>query len=292
MILFIFLIGLSVGSFINVLESRLYKGEEVFKKPSHCDFCGKKLRWSDMVPVLSWIFYGGKSRCCGRRLSWQYPIVEFATGVGFVVIYLRDNIASLFHCFIAGNGFGHCTPPFFLAMEQPARIATQSVAGGWSNGTMISLVFYFFIFVLSFAIFLQDLKYQAIHTRLLQSLIAITLIFNLFRAWIPAFAGMTGEGVIFNFIEMMNFLPAILSALPFFLLYKLSKEKWLGEGDVWIAFWMGLFLGIKVFWALYFGIIIGGVVSLFVLLLHLKKMRDTISLGPFLLLGTLISLFL
>lgn len=94
-------------------------------------------------------------------------------------------------------------------------------------------------------------------------------------------------------LQLINIFVGFLSSLPFYLLYKLSHEKWLGEGDVWLAAWMGLFLGFpKVFWAMYFGLILGGVVSLFIVLLKLKKMRDTISLGPFLLMGTAISLFI
>lgn len=271
-LLFIFLIGICVGSFINVLESRLYKEEDIFKKPSHCDFCGKKLRWIDMFPVVSWIIYGGKSRCCRRRLSWQYPIVELVTGVGFVVIFWIGSTQIFYNN---------------LTIQQ------------FSN-----LIFLFVIFILCFAIFIQDLKYQAIHGGLLKALVFITFIFTLYQF---LFYGRKFEilnskletnsnfqilNSILNSKFLQNIITAFISALPFYVLFKLSHEKWLGEGDVWISFWMGLFLGIKVFWAIYFGVILGGFVSLIVLLLHLKKMRDTISLGPFLLLGVLISLFL
>jgi leader peptidase (prepilin peptidase)/N-methyltransferase len=173
----------------------------------------------------------------------------------------------------------------------------------------ILFICYAIIFTLGSTIFLQDIKYQAIHERLLQLLIAITLIFNFFHV-IPApqqSAGLTPAGILFPFINIkipafagmtyviygMNLHIAFLSALPFYILFKLSREKWLGEGDVWLAAWMGLFLGFpRIFWAIYVGLILGGLVSLIVILLKLKKMRDTISLGPFLLIGTLISLFI
>jgi leader peptidase (prepilin peptidase) / N-methyltransferase len=226
------------------------------------------LKWFDLVPVLSWIFYGGKSRCCKRKLSMQYPIVEFVTGAGFLLI--TNYELRITNNFFLNN----------LTIEQFSH-----------------LFFYFFIFVLFFTIFLQDLKYQAIHTRLLQFLIAITLIFNFqfsifnenIKYQILNF-NLSDQSSILYSRFVINFFVAFLAALPFFLIYKLSQERWLGEGDVWIVFAMGLLLGFPgIFWALYFGIILGGIVSIFVLLLHLKKMRDTISLGPFLILGLVIS---
>jgi leader peptidase (prepilin peptidase)/N-methyltransferase len=286
LLLLIFLLGLAVGSFINVLESRLYKSENFLTLPSHCDFCRKKLRWFDMVPVCSWIWYGGRSRCCQRRLSIQYPIVELIAGVAFVVIYLQENIASLLHCFIAKQAN-------FVCFGTDSVRSLQKI---FSNGTIeqlnnvVPFIFYAVIFILCFTIFLQDIKYQAIHEKLLWVLIGITLLFIFVGEGLTTLPmGRVSDPP----LRFINIFVSFLSALPFYLLYKLSHEKWLGEGDVWLAAWMGLFLGFpKVFWAMYCGLIFGGFVSLLVVLLKLKKMRDTISLGPFLLIGTLISVFI
>lgn len=84
MIYFIFLVGLSVGSFVNVLIDRLPKGEDILFGRSHCDFCKKTLRWYELVPLLSFFIQRGRCRRCKKQLSWQYPLVEVATGVGFV----------------------------------------------------------------------------------------------------------------------------------------------------------------------------------------------------------------
>jgi len=84
--LFIFIIGASIGSFLNVLIDRLPK-EESINGRSHCDFCGKKIVWYDMFPVLSFFILGGKTRCCHKKLSWQYPLIEFATGCIFVLVF-------------------------------------------------------------------------------------------------------------------------------------------------------------------------------------------------------------
>ena len=74
------LLGLCVGSFCNVLIFRLPKGEEFVKTPSHCMACGHRLRWYELVPVVSWLAQGGKCRSCGEKLSAQYPIVEALNG--------------------------------------------------------------------------------------------------------------------------------------------------------------------------------------------------------------------
>ena len=74
------LLGLCVGSFCNVLIFRLPKGEEFVRTPSHCMACGHRLRWFELVPVVSWLAQGGKCRSCGVKLSAQYPIVEALNG--------------------------------------------------------------------------------------------------------------------------------------------------------------------------------------------------------------------
>ena len=80
------LLGLCVGSFCNVLIFRLPKGEEFVKTPSHCMACGHRLRWFELVPVVSWLAQGGKCRACGVKLSAQYPIVEALNGGAWLLV--------------------------------------------------------------------------------------------------------------------------------------------------------------------------------------------------------------
>lgn len=92
---FIFLIGASLGSFLNVVIDRLIKGESL-KGRSHCDYCRKKIAWYDLIPVFSFFILKGKTRCCHKKLSWQYPIVEFFTGLIFLLIYFKfSELTSL-----------------------------------------------------------------------------------------------------------------------------------------------------------------------------------------------------
>ena len=85
--LLVFLFGLAIGSFLNVLIDRLPRGENVITGRSRCDHCGKTLRWFELIPLLSFMLQGRRCRRCHKGLSWQYPIVEFVTAMGFMVIF-------------------------------------------------------------------------------------------------------------------------------------------------------------------------------------------------------------
>lgn len=78
-----FLLGAAVGSFVNVLIDRSVHGKDWVRGRSHCDYCHKTLAWYDMVPILSYVAYLGKSRCCKAKLSYRYPIVEILVGLLF-----------------------------------------------------------------------------------------------------------------------------------------------------------------------------------------------------------------
>lgn len=84
LIFIIFLLGASVGSFVNVLVSRSISKDDWLGGRSRCDHCGKELSWYDMIPLLSYVVYRGKSRCCNKRLSMAHPIVEGLFGMLFV----------------------------------------------------------------------------------------------------------------------------------------------------------------------------------------------------------------
>ncbi len=84
---FIFLFGLIIGSFLNCVVYRLEK-EETLAGRSYCPHCKHTLQWLDLVPVLSWLWLGGKCRFCHQAISAQYPLVEIATGVLFLVMAL------------------------------------------------------------------------------------------------------------------------------------------------------------------------------------------------------------
>ena len=86
----VFLYGIVIGSFLNVLIFRIPKKENIVQS-SHCMNCGCKLGWRDMVPVFSYIILRGRCRQCGARISIQYPLIEALNGVLYVVVFMAGS---------------------------------------------------------------------------------------------------------------------------------------------------------------------------------------------------------
>jgi leader peptidase (prepilin peptidase)/N-methyltransferase len=83
-----FLLGLMIGSFLNVCILRIPADKSIVRPASSCPKCGKAIAPYDNIPVLSWIFLGGKCRNCKARISAMYPAVELLTALLFLVCYL------------------------------------------------------------------------------------------------------------------------------------------------------------------------------------------------------------
>lgn len=86
---FIFVIGLIVGSFLNVVILRTVSEESIVFPGSKCPKCQTPLKWYHNIPVLSYIFLRGKCAFCHEKISWQYPLVELLTGLVFILMFLR-----------------------------------------------------------------------------------------------------------------------------------------------------------------------------------------------------------
>jgi len=88
-VVMVFLMGAAIGSFLNVVIYRIPKGENIAFPASHCQSCHTPLKWYHNIPILSWLFLGGKCAYCKAPISRQYPIVELITALIFVVLYLK-----------------------------------------------------------------------------------------------------------------------------------------------------------------------------------------------------------
>jgi leader peptidase (prepilin peptidase)/N-methyltransferase len=96
-VVFLFLAGLLIGSFLTVVAHRVPRGESVVGGRSLCTTCGAQIAAYDNVPVFSWIALRGRARCCGEPISPRYPITELATALLFAAVALafHDDPAEL-----------------------------------------------------------------------------------------------------------------------------------------------------------------------------------------------------
>lgn len=88
LLVFATVLGLVIGSFLNVVIWRVPRGESVVSPPSACPRCHEPISPRDNIPVLSWLILRGRCRHCGESISWQYPVVEAATAVLFALTAL------------------------------------------------------------------------------------------------------------------------------------------------------------------------------------------------------------
>lgn len=86
-------IGLSLGSFLNVVAYRIPRGQTPWRpKRSHCPYCDAEIRARDNVPVISWLMLRGRCRDCGESISWRYPFFEFLTAALFAAVGWHDGL--------------------------------------------------------------------------------------------------------------------------------------------------------------------------------------------------------
>lgn len=95
----VFIFGLIIGSFLNCVIYRLEEDRSFLQGRSFCPHCKHKLGFFDLIPILSFLVLKGKCRYCRKPISWQYPLVELATAVIFVVAF--SILHSVFHILIS-----------------------------------------------------------------------------------------------------------------------------------------------------------------------------------------------
>lgn len=253
---FVFLVGLCCGSFVNCLSWRLENWEkkgrqrrqkrgrkalrpyEFLMTPSFCDHCGRPLLWWENVPVVSWLMLRGKCRTCHSPIPCQYPLIEFLTGVLFWGIWLN-----------------------------------WGARGDWRE-----MGFWWLMTVALMVVLASDWWYGIIPDKVLFPAAALTVIY---QGWADYRSLLT------------NYLLAGMGAFLFFYtLVFLTKGRGMGMGDVKLAFLMGLMLGWpKILVAGWLAFVSGAFYASFLLLLHKKKFSDTMPLGPFLVGGVFLALF-
>lgn len=102
--IFSFLLGLTIGSFLNVCIYRIPEGKSILWPGSHCPNCRNKLRWYHNIPVLSYVLLKGRCSFCGTGISLRYPAVEVLTGTLFALVVSRFGLnpsALVYSFFVA-----------------------------------------------------------------------------------------------------------------------------------------------------------------------------------------------
>jgi len=81
--------GICIGSFLGVCIFRIPSPKSSLWTRSHCPGCNQRIRWRDLVPVISYIFLKGRCKWCGNKISWQYPFVEVFTTILIILLFLK-----------------------------------------------------------------------------------------------------------------------------------------------------------------------------------------------------------
>ena len=103
--IFFFIFGSAVGSFLNVVVLRSPMRKSIVKNRSHCPKCKHNLNALDLIPIWSFLFLHGRCRYCKKKISWQYPLVEAATGIIFLAGFLVLGISLEFFFFMIYASF-------------------------------------------------------------------------------------------------------------------------------------------------------------------------------------------
>ncbi|MEK7624289.1 MAG: prepilin peptidase [Patescibacteria group bacterium] len=260
----LFIIGLAVGSFLNVVIFRFKPENAIFdlKKingRSACPYCQKTLRWRELIPLVSFFIQSGKCRSCGHKLSWQYPFVELLSGLVFVAV------------------------PYILYPE------SYAISAVW----ILILLIFILISVIDFRHFIIPdelvwlLLFLGAAFIFLQTQTPNLDFFN--QSFLRHYALLFGwpENIWFN-----HLFSALVSGVFFGLMFFLGKGKTLGEGDIKLGFALGWLLG----WpdtivALTLSFLIGGVAGFVLMASRKKTMKDFLPLAPFLITGTVLTIF-
>lgn len=233
-LIIIAVLGLVVGSFLNVLIFRIDNLKSVLKGRSYCPHCKKTLLWKDLVPLFSFLILGGKCRYCRKNISWQYPIIEATTGIVFALLYSHFS-------------------------DHP-----------------LTFIYYAVVFSLLIVVLTHDYLTQYIQEEFMVP--ALILIFVLswyfggFGFLNMIYGGLIGAGI-----------PAILVLI--------SKEKWMGRGDIEVGLALGLLLGFPVaVFGFFLACFLGSIYGLILMYYKNITLKARVPFAPALIIATFLSL--
>ncbi|MEK7539355.1 MAG: prepilin peptidase [Patescibacteria group bacterium] len=257
LVIIFFLLGLIIGSFLNVVIYRLSTARSLGGR-SACMSCQNRLSWSELVPLFSFLGLKGRCRNCQTKISIQYPLVEAITGLIF---------AALFFKLSAFNG--------------------QDVFFIFNLSFILAYIYYATAFSLLVVMAVYDLRHKIIPDTL-------SLVFSVL-AFVGLFF-FSNYDFSSHIPTILEFSSGVLIALPLAGLWLISSGRWMGLGDAKLALGIGWLLGLSgalsglviAFWS---GAIIG--VALIILFKNGKMgklgMKSEIPFAPFLVFGAFLA---
>jgi prepilin signal peptidase PulO-like enzyme (type II secretory pathway) len=218
---------------------------------SYCPHCKGGVAWYDNIPLISFIILKAQCRNCKKKISWQYPLVELFTAVLFAAVGAA----------------------FFSALDPTTWLAT----------------FYYLVILGSLMVILvYDFLYMEIPGVVLWPAIVFSIGFKLLMDWTKiGNVGSPMDGVTYSGV-----LAAFLAFAFFFMLVSVSKEKWMGMGDAYLVILLGLIIGWpEIILGLFLAFLFGSVWGLVLIAAKKKNLKSQIPFAPFLILGTIVTLF-
>jgi leader peptidase (prepilin peptidase)/N-methyltransferase len=242
-------VGLLIGSFLNVVVYRVPLGKSIVSPPSACPGCGTQIRPYDNIPVISWLVLRGKCRTCHEPISIRYPLVELATGILFFVVAL-------------------------LAL--PAVLDAPDVRGSIAGA--LALVAYLYLAAISVALALIDLDVRKLPNAIvLPSYIVALVLFG-------AASVISGD-----FTALIRALIAMAALAVVYFLMVLIYPGGMGMGDVKLAGVLGIYLGWAGWGPVFVGalaaFVLGGVFGIILMLVGRATRKTGIPFGPWMLVG-------
>jgi prepilin signal peptidase PulO-like enzyme (type II secretory pathway) len=277
-----FIIGTVLGSFVKALADRSLKRSSFWGR-SYCERCKTTLRWYDLFPILSYLSTGGKCRYCHKKIGPEYLIVEVTSGL---------LIATLFYLSFPG-----------FSMD----------AGAFEQILFFSdLLFKTFFIAILVSITITDLRKTLIPDRIMFPSIFAALFFlvslTVYKIWylfiylsqnplgqylLPPHNDYFRRHALITVEPLIGSLISAFIISGFFLgLIIITRGRGMGGGDVKLGFFMGLGLGFPgAILATVLGFVTGAITAVLLIILGKKSFGQNIPFGPFLVLGSLITLF-
>ena len=257
-------IGLLIGSFLNVVVYRVPQGVSIVSPPSACPHCSARIRSRDNVPVFSWLVLRARCRDCSAPISARYPIVELLTGVCFALAALA-----------------------FVPRVPGDAMSAAYFAGAHSAGTqfagVLELIAVLYLVAISIALTLIDLDTHRLPN-------AIVIPSYLVGGAIYVAAAVVGS----NYDSLCR---AAIGMAALFLLYAVMAFAYpggMGLGDVKLAGVLGLYLGWSGWGSLAVGalaaFILGGLFGLILIIIRKANARSGIPFGPWMIAGAWIGI--